>query len=1043
MDRVMRIDLAGEWLVSLEKNEHERSEPDPSGGRITLPGCLQGAGYGYPVTYDTEWVSSLHNPFWYEREEYKYAQEQGCKVPFLSQPHRHFVGVARYERNFCVAEPDTEWILHMEAVKWRTSVFIDDVWKGGDCSLCGAHEICCGVLSEGEHRIRIEVDNRLQYPYRPDGHGVSDALGATWNGIAGEIALLSRKELMSREAEKKAYAASHPRSMEVKDGLFMVDGKPEYFRGTHFGGDYPLTGYPETDAGWWRSLMRTVKEWGFNFIRCHSCCPPEAAFLAADEENVYLQPECGMWNYFDDGIAMLDVLKEETVRILRQFGHHPSFALFSPTNEPDGKWYGVLREWVEFARKTDKALGYEGRRLYTAQSGWYYDVPPSEVTGTDYLYFHRSAFGPYLGGMIRNSEGWKGRDYNPSLEGARLPVICHELGQWCSYPDFKVMEKFTGYFTPGNYQVFRENARAAGVLPLAEDFAYCSGRNQVRMLKEDIEANFRTDHLYGFEMLDLHDYLGQGTALVGLLDAFWESKGYVKPEEVREFCGETVLLTRLPSYTYRNTEVLEAPVIVSHFGRQDLDGQIFTWKLQNSVSGQVIGKGEVVCPHIPCGENTVIHMVTCPLSQIKKSSHLILEGKLGDIRNHWDIYVFARLPEQAGPGEVTETLGGKAKAACGRDDKAAVVYTKNFAEAADALMRGETVLYTPYLSDMDYDCPPLSMKNTFWNAQMGPNWCRSMGISVQEKHPLFRYFPTEHDGGWQWEDILNRARGFSLKGLPEGIVPVVRAIDEWNRNTPQALILEAKVGKGRLILVSADLEGSFQERPAAYCLKQALLCYGAGGEYAPAPGLTLEQLALHICPLPAGRELILDAVFGGGVQITKKEALLDYNPNSTCILEAGEFPVTVTLELDSARLTADSEKRITGLLYMPAQNDRMFEGCIRDYQVHGCVKGVWVLLAQGTFQNSLYAQKAIFLQEAAQEDTGKPEKIRLTVLSCYGDAPRPEWEMQRDGWYRVIREPKPKVQFAVLSLLCTGEAPHSDEIFWEKHNKSNTKEIEN
>ncbi len=1016
----MKIDLMGEWLVSLEKDEQERKEPELSEGRIMLPGSLQKAGYGYPITLETAWVSSLYNPFWYEREEYRYGQEENVSIPFLSQPYRHFIGTARYERSFFVTEADTAWTLHMEAVRWRTEVFIDGEWKGGDCSLCGSHEIFCGVLAQGEHRLQIEVDNRMQYPYRPDGHGVSDAMGATWNGIVGEIVFLSEEEIIERELAKKAYAKTHPRRIEVKDGLFLVDGKPEYFRGTHFGGDYPLTGYPVTDIEWWRRLMRRVKEWGFNFIRCHSCCPPEAAFLAADEENIYLQPECCMWNCFEDGIAMLEVLKEETVRILRQFGHHPSFALFSPTNEPDGKWYKPLKEWVTFARETDKALGYGGRRIYTAQSGWFYDSQPSEIAGTDYLYFHRSAFGPYHGGMIRGFEGWKGKDYEPSLEGTKLPVICHEMGQWCAYPDFEVMKKFTGFFQPGNYRVFKENARAHGVLSFAKDFAYCSGRSQVRLIKEDIEANFRTKQLYGFELLDLHDYMGQGSAFVGVLDAFWESKGYVMPSEFREFCGETVLLTRLPSYVYRNTEVLKTPVLVSHFGGRELTGQTFAWKLQDMADGEIIREESIVCSYIPRGENTVIHQISCSLGGIQKNAHLILEATLGEIRNHWDIYVFAEERERE-PHE-------KGKVTC----------TKLLSEAADALGRGEIVLYTPYLSDMDYDCPPLSAENVFWNAQMGPKWSRCMGISVQEKHPLFRQFPSEHDGGWQWEDILNHARGFCLKGFPEGIVPVVRAIDDWNRNTPQSLILEAKVGRGRLLLVSADLEGSFQERPAAYCLKQALLAYGRSGDYAPAPEITPEQLALHICPLTAGRELISSVVFGDGVRVMEKEAIQDCNPDNACMAQAAGFPIEVTLELNRERLQGEHGKGLTGLLYMPAQRDRMFEGCIRDYQVQGYVKGTWIPLCVGTFENSLYAQKAVFSKEAAKGC----EKIRLRVLSCYGYAPQRGWEMRGDGWYRSIREPEAKVQFGALSLLSEGEMPHSDEVFWKVQNRRNTREIE-
>ena len=439
----MYLDLTGKWRISLNADGGRQT------GEIVLPGSLQGAGYGNPVTVDTPWVSGLHDAFWYEQESFKRGNGEECRVPFLCQPVRHFIGEAVYEREIQIEEGTGEdWILRVELTRWRTRVWIDGVLKGEDCSLCTAHEINCGRLSAGVHTIRVSVDNSMQYPYRPDGHGVSDALGATWNGMAGEIALLTVGELDRRQEERAAYAKSHSRHMEVKGGNFYVDGIPFYFRATHFGGDYPRTGYPETDAAWWKKLMCTVKEWGLNSIRCHSYCPPEAAFQAADEEGVFLLVECGMWNIFREGITMLEVLRQETRRILKQFGHHPSFAFFSPSNEPGGKWYQPLREWVTEAREFDKGLGYEGRRLYTAQSGWFYDVPPKEISGTDFVYFHRSAHGPLPGGTIRNFSGWKGRDYSPSLEGAALPVICHELVQWCVYPDFSIINWMDGYMLP-------------------------------------------------------------------------------------------------------------------------------------------------------------------------------------------------------------------------------------------------------------------------------------------------------------------------------------------------------------------------------------------------------------------------------------------------------------------------------------------------------------------------------------------------------------------------------------------------------------------
>jgi hypothetical protein len=678
-----------------------------------------------------------------------------------------------------------------------------------------------GKLNAGEHILKVEVDNSMQYPYRPDGHGVSDALGATWNGMAGEIALISSSELKKRKKLKLEYAASHPRHIGVKDGKFYVDGKPEYFRGTHFGGDYPLTGYPEPDKQKWLAKMNVIKSWGFNFIRCHSYCPPEAAFAAADELGIYIQVECGMWNHFEDGEdgrEMNEVLWSETKRILEEFGHHPSFILFSPTNEPSGNWYKVLRDWVSKARAYDKETGYGGRRVYTAESGWFYDVEPSKVEGTDYMYFHRSNYGPYLGGTIRNHYGWKGKDYSPSLIGAKLPVISHELGQWCAYPDFDTqISKFKGYMIPGNLMQFRENCRENGLLSLVPQMAYASGRNQLRLYKEDIEATLRTKEIEGFELLDLHDYLGQGTALVGLLDAFWEEKGYAKPEEFRQFCDKTVLLARFKSYTYANTGVInsgiEVPVEVYHYGEEPLDNAVVKWSLIDVGDNKILSSGELH-GDIAIGGNT----------------------KLGNVKLD-----FGKLGISESEFKNTD-----------------VICTKSWDKAKESLKKGKTVIYTPYLSDLGYECPSLSMKNVFWNGLMGPTWSRELGLLIDSECELFEDFPTDISGGWQWEDILAHARGFYFPNVEA----TVRVIDDWNRNLPLSLITIAEVDKGRLILVSADLEGSFENRPAAYSLKNSLFKYAMSGKWnknGKANRITFEQIEQSLFPVLRMEQLTKEA----------------------------------------------------------------------------------------------------------------------------------------------------------------------------------------
>lgn len=1032
----MYIDLSGVWQLSLTGDNGVQE------GEISLPGSLQAAGYGNPITRDTPWVSGLHDALWYEQEVYQKGDGAECLVPFLCQPQQHFIGEAVYRREFTVQEEAGEWFLWIELTRWRTRVWIDGSFRGEDCSLCTAHEISCGRLSKGVHTLQVSVDNSMQYPYRPDGHGVSDALGATWNGMVGEIALITKDELEERAAARAAYAEAHPRRMEVREGNFFADGKPLYFRATHFGGEYPLTGYPETDRNWWKKRMRIVREWGLNAVRCHSYCPPEAAFQAADEEGVFLLVECGMWNVFREGILMPEVLREETERILRQFGHHPSFAFFSPSNEPGGSWYQPLREWVAETREYDRRLGYEGRRLYTAQSGWFYDVPPAQITGTDFIYFHRSGYGPFTGGSVRNSQGWKGGDYSSSVEGTVLPVVCHELGQWCAYPDFRIIEKLTGHLRPGNFRIFQEIARENGVLPLAEKFLWCSGRNQLRLYKEELEANFRTPQLKGFELLDLHDYAGQGTALVGLLDMLWEEKGYAEPEEFRCFCSDTVLLARLESYVWKNTDRVEVPVEISHFGQEELRDVSVEWRLTDG--GKIYKSGRLAPVSVPCGSCRSVGSIILDFTDITGNRELTLELFLKErkndpgerredrlendredcsedsrieeqeCRNSWQLIVFAAQEEEKSDNERTDT----------------VLYTRDWKEAKEALAGGGAVIYVPYLSELSWDCPALSMKNVFWNGQMGPSWIRSLGLVVKTEHPVFRDFPSAGDGGWQWEDILEHARGFWLGGM-ENIDPIVRPVDDWNRSLSLALIFEAAVGEGRLFMITADLEGSFEERPTAYCLKQAVLKYAASEEFRPrqqAPARTIEE---KLFPVLRMETLAKEYLYSKGARVTG-DISMSANPNTSVRIEREEFPVEITLVLLR-------EIEIQGLIYLPEQKDRKRTGLIRDYRLEylDSRSGEWVLLQEGTFPNTTLSRRVEFGSSV------KTERIRLTVLSAYGCRDGLVWVQTEEGWKQEWRKAGAVVQAAGLHLICGEPWEPSDELFWSAARKSATREIDN
>jgi beta-galactosidase len=195
--------LAGEWRFALDRADtgvteawFNRALPD----RIKLPGVLQAQGYGNDIATDTPWVVALGDAWWKlqpaELRE-KFSQPGKVEVPFLSQPPKHYLGAAWYQRDFNhhASHAGRRLSLFLERTRWETTVWLDDKKIGSNNSLVAPHEYDLGIVAPGQHRLTIRIDNRqiIRDPQN-DGHGVdshaiSDALGSTWNGIVGKIEL--------------------------------------------------------------------------------------------------------------------------------------------------------------------------------------------------------------------------------------------------------------------------------------------------------------------------------------------------------------------------------------------------------------------------------------------------------------------------------------------------------------------------------------------------------------------------------------------------------------------------------------------------------------------------------------------------------------------------------------------------------------------------------------------------------------------------------------------------------------------------------------
>jgi beta-galactosidase len=201
------LDISGSWRFSLDAADtgitakwYEKDLSD----RITLPGILQSQGFGNDITAETPWVLSLYDRNWQLRDEYKdYIKPGNVKVPFLSQPPKHYLGAAWYQRDIVIP---AEWAgkrlsLFLERPHWGSTVWFGDKLIGENKSLVAPHEFELGTAAPGKYKLTIRVDNRMLMNYRPDAHSVSDSLGMSWNGIVGKMEIRATPQVWIDDAQ--------------------------------------------------------------------------------------------------------------------------------------------------------------------------------------------------------------------------------------------------------------------------------------------------------------------------------------------------------------------------------------------------------------------------------------------------------------------------------------------------------------------------------------------------------------------------------------------------------------------------------------------------------------------------------------------------------------------------------------------------------------------------------------------------------------------------------------------------------------------------
>ena len=629
-------------------------------------------------------------------------------------------------------------------------------------------------------------------------------------------------------------------------GRLALNGRAIFLRGEANCAEYPETGHPPMTIPEWKEMLLKYRSYGINFVRFHSHCEPEAAFAAADELGMLLQPELSHWDPKDafGTEESYRYYRAELAGILKTYANHPSFVMLTLGNELQAQGEGRerMRELVRTAKKMDPT------RLYANGSNAFYGEEGCDPESD--FYTSQSCKDVVIRGTFSGMRGYLNENY-PSADRTydeamaeirkeyQKPVFSFEVGQFEVLPDFEELESFHGISDPVNLKLIKKRVEERGLLPTWEKYVEATGELSRLAYREEIEAAMRTRELSGISLLGLQDFPGQGTALVGMMNSHLEPKPYpfARPERFREFFQECRILVKLPHYTYEAGERLIAEVEAANFGKRNIEG-VFCWTLagKKSVSengncepaeikskNTVIATGEdteiTICRP---GSYTEVGSLDIPLDFVEKNTALTLKVRIGDSISAYPIWVYRKTTPVC-PENVYETRAFDVK-------------------TREILQNGGRVYLSP---DADKESLPNSIKTQFttdfWSVGTFADQEGGMGQLIDTEHPIFKEFPTDFHTDWQWWIMATKRAVI----LPHPMKTIITEMDSYAFLRPMAQMIEFRCLKGKVLLSTMELHKS-QQYPEVRALQASIYTYLSGENFEPAEEITEEELSMLV-----------------------------------------------------------------------------------------------------------------------------------------------------------------------------------------------------
>lgn len=623
------------------------------------------------------------------------------------------------------------------------------------------------------------------------------------------------------------------REFGINENLRLtLNGRVFFLRGEANCCVFPEEGHPPMTVEEWKKVLQIYASYGVNCMRFHSWCPPEAAFQAADEMGMMMQPELSQWN-FKDALAdeeSMAYYQLELSSVLKYLANHPSFVMLTLGNEllTGEEGHRNMDKLLQMAKKQDST------RLYANSSNGHYgeigvDKESDFYTSANYYTEMLRATSSPMVGHLNQEYPTARHNYNETVAKVHKdgnPVYGFEVGQYEILPDFKEIDQFRGVTRAVNLELVRSAVNKAGQLSEWERYVEATGELSLLGYREEVEAVLRTPGMSGLSLLGLQDFPGQGTAIVGMLNSHLKSKpyGFAAPERFRQFFAPVVPLLLLEKYTYEEGELLQAEVKLANYGKETITGKA-GWRVYSDSALLCEGSlGEVSCENQGLRN---VGMLTLDCGKIPTPVRLTVEIYVEDYMNSYPLWVYPKLSELTPSDKGVWTT-----------EDGVMVVSQITGEVLEQIAQGACAYLEP--KPVKEKLPGSiggQFSTDFWSVGTFPVQEGGMGMVIDTEHPVFKTFPTESYSNWQW---WKQACGRPMI-LPRRIHPIITVPDSYSRLKHMGLLAEARYGRGRLMISGMGLQYA-QQYPETRALLHSILRYMAASEFQPGQELIKEEL---------------------------------------------------------------------------------------------------------------------------------------------------------------------------------------------------------